>query len=329
MDNTTSKDKINWISILQGWSMLLVVIGHITLTNIFNDPSTPISTYIEKLIYRFHMPLFMFISGMLFYLTKLSRVKDYMPTVKDKARRLLVPYLVFSISTLFIKLLFSSVVKNPVDSSVQSILNILIYPTRNPLGEMWFIATLFILFLFLPLYQWGIKNGKRSIVLLCLAVLLNIYSPNNIYLLGISLVSHYFVYFYAGILFFRYNMINYLNSINAFLLILFVFIVLNIYIPPTLIASFTGIMFSIVLSLQLSRYMPGIFSSYRDYTFQIFLLGIFVQMMIRYLYIKTQFEYSYPLFYISSIIIGLYIPVGIARIIQKTQNNTLKLCFGI
>lgn len=309
--------------------MLLVVIGHITLTNIFNDPSTPISTYVEKLIYRFHMPLFMFISGMLFYLTKLSREKDYIPIVKDKAKRLLIPYLVFSISTLFIKLLFSSVVKNPVDLSVQSFLNILIYPAHNPLGEMWFIATLFILFLFYPLYQWGIKNGKSSIALLCLGVLLNIYSPNNIDLLGISFVSHYFVYFYAGILFFRYNIIDYINSIYVFLLILVIFIVLNIYIPPSLIASFAGIMFSIVFSLQLSRYIPGIFSSYRDYTFQIFLLGIFIQITIRYLYIKAQLEYSYPLFYISSIIIGLYVPVGIARIIQKTQNNTIKLCFGL
>ena len=61
--------KINWISILQGWSMLLVVIGHVTLTNKFNDPSTPISTMIETIIYRFHMPLFIFVSGFLYHRT--------------------------------------------------------------------------------------------------------------------------------------------------------------------------------------------------------------------------------------------------------------------
>lgn len=36
--NVGKEAKIYWISILQGWSMLLVVIGHVTLTNIFENP---------------------------------------------------------------------------------------------------------------------------------------------------------------------------------------------------------------------------------------------------------------------------------------------------
>ena len=59
--NVGKEAKIYWISILQGWSMLLVVIGHVTLTNIFENPATPVSTEVERIIYGFHMPLFMFI----------------------------------------------------------------------------------------------------------------------------------------------------------------------------------------------------------------------------------------------------------------------------
>ena len=69
-------NRINWLSVLQGWSMLLVVIGHVTLTNVFQDPETPVSAEIERIIYSFHMPLFMFISGFLFYLTKIGRNRD-------------------------------------------------------------------------------------------------------------------------------------------------------------------------------------------------------------------------------------------------------------
>lgn len=45
--NVGKEAKIYWISILQGWSMLLVVIGHVTLTNIFENPATPVSTYVK------------------------------------------------------------------------------------------------------------------------------------------------------------------------------------------------------------------------------------------------------------------------------------------
>lgn len=65
-----NRQKITWLQILQGWSMLLVVIGHVTLTGIFENPQTPVSATIERVIYSFHMPLFMFISGFLFYFTK-------------------------------------------------------------------------------------------------------------------------------------------------------------------------------------------------------------------------------------------------------------------
>ena len=92
----TASNRINWLSVLQGWSMLLVVIGHVTLTNVFQNPETPVSAEIERIIYSFHMPLFMFISGFLFYLTKIGRDKGYAETIGDKAKRLLIPYAAFT-----------------------------------------------------------------------------------------------------------------------------------------------------------------------------------------------------------------------------------------
>ena len=45
------KTKIEWLSILQGWSMLLVVIGHVVLTdNMFDDKYPPSYKLIQ---YRF------------------------------------------------------------------------------------------------------------------------------------------------------------------------------------------------------------------------------------------------------------------------------------
>ena len=38
------KTKIEWLSILQGWSMLLVVIGHVVLTDNMFDDKYPMSS---------------------------------------------------------------------------------------------------------------------------------------------------------------------------------------------------------------------------------------------------------------------------------------------
>ena len=74
--NVGKEAKIYWISILQGWSMLLVVIGHVTLTNIFENPATPISAEVERIIYGFHMPLFMILSGMVVSDKKESKLSN-------------------------------------------------------------------------------------------------------------------------------------------------------------------------------------------------------------------------------------------------------------
>lgn len=49
------------IAFLQVFGILLVVLGHST-----NNGGIP---FLSKWIYSFHMPLFIFISGFLFYLT--------------------------------------------------------------------------------------------------------------------------------------------------------------------------------------------------------------------------------------------------------------------
>ena len=67
------KTKIEWLSILQGWSMLLVVIGHVVLTDNMFDDKYPMSSCLYQVIYSFHMALFIFISGWLLYYTSIVK----------------------------------------------------------------------------------------------------------------------------------------------------------------------------------------------------------------------------------------------------------------
>lgn len=64
------KKKINWLLILQGWAMLWVVIGHSCIGQAGHGPIWENALF--KFAYSFHMPLFMLVSGWLFYLTRLN-----------------------------------------------------------------------------------------------------------------------------------------------------------------------------------------------------------------------------------------------------------------
>lgn len=54
------KNRIEFIDLIKGFSILTVVIGHFIETNTGLDASSIMS---HNFIYTFHMPLFMFIGG--------------------------------------------------------------------------------------------------------------------------------------------------------------------------------------------------------------------------------------------------------------------------
>ena len=158
----TSKKKIEWLAVLQGFSMLLVVIGHVSLTNVPKDPSTPIATGIERTIYSFHMPLFIFISGWLFFYTCIRKEKSYRDVVKAKVKRLGIPFLAFTLVATVLKAAFPSLMHRPV--TAQELIDTFLLFRSNPLGEMWFIVVLFELMLLYPVYKIIVNNKTVGVI---------------------------------------------------------------------------------------------------------------------------------------------------------------------
>lgn len=157
----TEKKKIEWLAVLQGFSMLLVVIGHVSLTNHPNDPNTPFATFIERTIYTFHMPLFIFISGWLFYYTCICKDKAYKDMIVSKTKRLIVPFFVFTFVTMMLKMAFPQLMHRVVD--MEEIINTFVFFRSNPLGEMWFVIVLFELMLLYPIYKMIAENKLTAI----------------------------------------------------------------------------------------------------------------------------------------------------------------------
>jgi len=338
MSNTDNKNaRIEWLAVLQGFSMLLVVLGHVTLTGTFQDPRHPVAAAMERVIYSFHMPLFIFISGWLFYLTCIKRNTTYKGMLTKKLSRLGIPFLFFTVITLLIKLAMSSLVRRPVDMT--EVINTFVLFSSNPLEEMWFITVLLILMAMYPAYRW-LLNHDATIWGFCAALIIYIVLPTDIKVFRLSAVARMAPYFIAGILCCRHGLIEkYASKWWMAAAALALFITVNVaqaadpYLPEKAIRltqATAGIALSVSLCAFITALRPTTFSSFSAYTFQIFLLGIFFQMAIRIIYGKTGHltEAAYPILFVASIIVGTYAPVIISKIIQKRLPKAAKL-FGL
>ena len=322
--------KIEWLAVLQGYSMLLVVIGHVMLTNVSNDPTTPIATKIQTVIYSFHMPLFIFISGWLFYFTCIRKEKSYGDVVMSKVRRLGVPFLTFTLVATVLKSAFPSLMHRPV--TAQELIDTFLLFSSNPLGEMWFIVVLFILMMLYPVYRFVVEKKWAACMLLGISMVAYI-CPPQVAIFYIDKVCHMVPFFIGGILCCKYELQKYLTSIWAMVICAALFLLWNVlgvmYDPMKFLSISIGILFSFSLCLNLAKKWPQLFSSFRDYTFQIFLLGIFFQMAIRWGYVRMGQEWLFVPMWLLSVIIGVYAPTLIAKIIDKKTPRCIKMCFGL
>ena len=85
----------NLIDSIKAFAIILVILGHSIQ---FNIPENFDSDYLFRIIYSFHMPLFMFISG---YVTIFSK-KPNLKSLARKAKTLLLPYLSWAFINYFI-----------------------------------------------------------------------------------------------------------------------------------------------------------------------------------------------------------------------------------
>lgn len=85
LKETAKVKRLDYIDIAKALGMLTIIWGHIIHEGWSN-----------QIVYAFHIPLFFFMSGMVFKADKYPTVWDL---IKKRARTLLLPYLIFSLVT--------------------------------------------------------------------------------------------------------------------------------------------------------------------------------------------------------------------------------------
>ena len=339
---TVQGDKrINWLLILQGWAMLWVVIGHSPLGDPGAGPAWETALY--RIAYSFHMPLFMLVSGWLFYRTRLAVSRwSYGAVLRDKALRILVPGLFFSLVALALKVAFPGEMERQVSLSAGAILHTYLYPYDNPLRELWFLVTLFWMFALTPLWRVVLRRPWSQWLVLVLLVGLWFF-PLRTGLLCLDKVCTHALWFYLGMVVSKEDFAArflaprlwlpilagvaiYLLGLAAGVAFAWAPVCLSI---GALLAILGGILFSFGIALLADRFLPRIFFSFRDYTYQIFLMGIFAQIFVKILYRHALASFPYPLVWLLCVLAGLYLPVLVARLAERISFRPLSLCLGL
>lgn len=200
------RSRISELDMAKGVAIALVVLGHV----VAGKPPLGNEWYVELkyLVYQFHMPLFMFLSGAAFWLgyRPIESIGDYRHQVSRRAWRLLPAFVFFALLIWAGKGLAQHVVHvdNAHHGGLRSLLDILLYPGISSARSLWYIYVLFEYYLVFPILL--ALTGGRLVPVIALGALLH--ASTHVfaipYLFAANQFLEYTIYFALGIGFGRH-----------------------------------------------------------------------------------------------------------------------------
>jgi uncharacterized membrane protein YcfT len=142
---TGSASRIEWMDVLRGTSIVLVVFNHaILFASALPTGSPEIAWALNQLFAPIRMPLMVFLSGLL---VAPSLARGWRPYLAGKVRRVLWPYLVWSAVALLLLYLWDirdGLVGGVTPAAVTP--GDLLRPLYDPLEHLWFLYDLFLFY---------------------------------------------------------------------------------------------------------------------------------------------------------------------------------------
>ena len=137
--------KIAYIAIAQLIGCILVILGHSIPLN-WQIPDAIYNA--DVFLYTFHMPLFFFVSGYLFYKTKSFERYTFAAYIKKRIFRLMLPYAVLTVIGFIPKILTNKFFGDGAQLSLMYFVKAFLVPRQNVWGHFWFLPTLLLISLF-------------------------------------------------------------------------------------------------------------------------------------------------------------------------------------
>ena len=204
--------------------------------------------------------------------------------------------------------------QHPVVFSFSSYLDCMF---MHPIGFLWFLPALFVIFI---IFSIGIKfiYKKWYIPSLIIALFVLNYRGIHINFFQISAALNYALYFGLGIIYCQYKSnLDFILNRHKYILTIICFCLSAMLINEKIIAAIIGILFSISLSILADKYYGATVIKLSNYTYTIFLLSYFPQMFIR-----GPIAHAYPdvnqyVLSVLSFVFGLGIPLLVGYIYTK------------
>jgi len=179
----------------KGLAILLVVFGHLVA---YGYPRGNAWYHTAKeVVYAFHMPFFMYLSGYVFSLTGKQTIKysAYFGYLRERAIRLLVPFALFGILIVTGKYLsqFFLYVDDPPKNLLAGLGTLFVNTHNSPALSIWYVYVLFLYSVAMPLLWW--LGLRWSSAVLLGAILFAVPASDFLYL---DRAAKFFLFFALG-----------------------------------------------------------------------------------------------------------------------------------
>jgi fucose 4-O-acetylase-like acetyltransferase len=156
---------IEWVDCAKGLAILLIIHLHVLngLSGLYSGLafSNDYVDFVTRLIRRFHMPFFFFLSGM--FVTRSLKSRSTGEYILDKVYVILWPYVLWSLIQGVIQIYFTEYTNN-----IWTIQQLLYEIALDPIQQFWFI---YVLFIYYMLYLILSKNIALALILaLCMYI---------------------------------------------------------------------------------------------------------------------------------------------------------------
>ncbi len=333
------KGHIHWIAIAQAVAIVMVLMYHVRLLNATTGENYLFIDHICGFVGHIHMPTFFLVSGFLLYYSRISRHVKLQALYKDKALRLLLPFAVCTVLGNVAQLVFNGFVKHPHVVTPESFVQSFFFAEGYPWPHRWFLMALILMMVFYPLYRYvvGAKTWIWLFLLLLVAIRLVLCNV-DVNVFSFRQFVYYLPFFFLGIISCKYRLWQYLAHWS--LPFVLWALALALYIIPCAWSAVQYCMLAyellcvsalVATALQLSRWRPMLFSSFRGYVYQIYIFGVAFQAFVELiLWRRLGCPDSLVLpFYVVNVLAGLFLPLLVCKVAEKIPSRTLRLCLGL
>jgi peptidoglycan/LPS O-acetylase OafA/YrhL len=317
-----SGERLDFIDKASCIAMLLVVYGHLIFPETLQIGWWHLS---RDFIYKFHMPLFMVISGFLVFLStskkSLSTGYEYRIFQKKKFQKFFPAYLFFSILAIIVDFF---IVGQPPEKLKEAILAFFFYPDYGSAGFVWYLYVLMGFYLITPFL---LKQSNDIKLLLLFAGFLLTSASFSIFFCA-DLFAKYFFFFLGGGMIYL-NLDKFLIFVKKFrlpivitsIVLVIVDFRLDMKVPYQLISVSLTLCILYISTLNWSVFLNRAAIIIGQSAFAIYLLNTSVLNVYYYLY-KSVFQLPINAFFIFTclmitVIISILIKVSFNKFVPK------------